>query len=55
MIDFKTHEIGADKVNETAKDYTIQARIYREAAATRGEATVALHFTGPNVVAELPG
>jgi ATP-dependent exoDNAse (exonuclease V) beta subunit len=55
VIDFKTHEIDADKVDETAKDYTIQARIYREAAATRGEATVALHFTGPNVVAELPG
>jgi len=52
VIDFKTHEIEADEVPAAASDYVIQARIYREAAAARGEATISLHFTGPNVVVE---
>ena len=53
VIDFKTHEIGADEVARVSKDYTIQARIYREASEIRGGATIALHFTGPNSFVEM--
>jgi len=53
VIDFKTHEIGADQAERVSEDYTIQARIYREAAEIRDGATIALHFTGPNSFIEM--
>jgi ATP-dependent exoDNAse (exonuclease V) beta subunit len=53
VIDFKTHEIGADEAARVSKDYTIQARIYREASEIRSGATIALHFTGPNSFVEM--
>ncbi len=54
VIDFKTHEIGADEAEGVSKDYTIQARIYHEASEIGGGATIALHFTGPNSFIEMP-
>ncbi|NKB86732.1 MAG: AAA family ATPase [Acidobacteria bacterium] len=53
VIDFKTHEIEASETPRAARDYEIQARIYREAATIRGPARVLLHFTGPNEVVEM--
>ena len=53
VIDFKTHEIGAEQARETARGYEIQARIYRAASAIRSPARVALHFTGPNELIEM--
>jgi len=53
VIDFKTHEIGADEAEGVSKDYTIQARIYREASEIGGGAKIALHFTGPNSFIEM--
>jgi ATP-dependent helicase/nuclease subunit A len=53
VIDFKTHEIEADEAERVSKDYAIQARIYREASAVRGNAAIALHFTGPNSFIEM--
>jgi ATP-dependent exoDNAse (exonuclease V) beta subunit len=53
VIDFKTHEIEAHEAAKVARDYTIQARIYREASAIGDGATIALHFTGPNSFVEM--
>jgi len=55
IIDFKTHEIDATAVEETAATYEVQARVYREAArAILGcPVRVGLHFTHPNVAVEL--
>jgi len=53
VIDFKTHEIVAGQAEGVSQDYTIQARIYREASAIRGGAKIALHFTGPNSFIEM--
>ena len=52
VIDFKTHEIGADEVAAIAAGYRIQAQVYRQAAAVAGPARVRLHFTGPNVLVD---
>lgn len=32
IVDFKTHKIGAKECERTARDYELQARVYREAA-----------------------
>ncbi|MFQ5690596.1 MAG: UvrD-helicase domain-containing protein [Gemmatimonadota bacterium] len=64
IIDFKTHQISADQVEAAAREYEIQARVYREAASAilgageeadrpRGGVRVALHFTHPNVAVRM--
>jgi len=55
IVDFKTHEIEAAKVPDTAATYEIQAAVYREAAvAILGRPVqVSLHFTHPNVAVEV--
>ena len=57
VIDFKTHDADAAKVDTIANDYAIQAQVYREAATALGRddqaPRVALHFTNPNVVVEI--
>ena len=53
VIDFKTHEIDAADAKEVARDYVIQAAIYREASEVRRRAKIALHFTGPNTVIKM--
>ena len=53
IIDFKTHEIDADAVEETARGYALQAEVYRAASAVRRPARVRLHFTAPGVVVDL--
>ncbi len=47
VVDFKTHEIGADEVAAVAAGYRIQAQVYRQAAQVAGPARVRLHFTEP--------
>jgi hypothetical protein len=55
IIDFKTHQITADKVEKAGADYRIQAEIYKAAAAavTGRAAKMRLHFTHPNVVVDV--
>ena len=54
IIDFKTHQIGADRVAKAAADYRIQAEIYKAAAAAiAGAVKMRLHFTHPNVSVEV--
>lgn len=55
IIDFKTHEIDATQVPETAGTYEVQARVYREAAAAilGRPVQVSLHFTHPNVAIDV--
>ena len=49
IIDFKTHDITAAQVPRAARDYRIQADVYRAAATgLAGRTAVGLHFTGPN-------
>ena len=48
VVDFKTHEIGANEVAAVAVGYRIQAQVYRMAAQVAGPARVRLHFTGPD-------
>jgi len=48
VVDFKTHEIGANEVTAVAVGYRIQAQVYRLAAQVAGPARVRLHFTGPD-------
>lgn len=49
IIDFKTHDITAAQAPRAARDYRIQADVYRAAATSLGGRTaVGLHFTGPN-------
>ena len=51
IVDFKTHDIGAEAVERVARDYALQVAVYRSAARAAGrEADVRLHFTKPNVV-----
>ena len=51
VIDFKTHAIVAEQAGTTARDYVIQAKIYREASeALAGPTAVGLHFTNPGVL-----
>ena len=53
IIDFKTHQIGPEEVEEKAQDYAVQSEVYTAAAEVRGPARMELHFTHPNVVIEL--
>lgn len=55
IIDFKTHDAAEEEVRAIAKDYEIQANVYREAGAIAGPVSVSLHFTKPNVVVEMAG
>ncbi|MDX1579365.1 MAG: PD-(D/E)XK nuclease family protein, partial [Gemmatimonadota bacterium] len=48
VIDFKTHRVTADRAKAVARDYAIQADVYRAAAAIAGRPAVGLHFTEPN-------
>ncbi len=49
VIDFKTHPITAAQAPQVARDYRIQADVYRAAAESMaGRTAVGLHFTGPN-------
>ncbi|WP_419949884.1 UvrD-helicase domain-containing protein [Candidatus Palauibacter sp.] len=51
VIDFKTHPITAAQAAGVARDYRIQADVYRAAARSMGSRTaVGLHFTGPNAL-----
>jgi ATP-dependent exoDNAse (exonuclease V) beta subunit len=61
VVDFKTHQIDADAADAKAREYRIQAGVYREAAEALGgvEQTglgsgvrIAFHFTHPNVAVE---
>jgi ATP-dependent exoDNAse (exonuclease V) beta subunit len=54
IVDFKTHQIGPEEVEEKAQDYAVQSEVYTAAAEVRGPARMELHFTHPNVVIELP-
>jgi ATP-dependent helicase/nuclease subunit A len=61
IVDFKTHQIGTDEVEEAAQEYATQVRTYRDAAeallAPTAESPprvrIALHFTHPNVAREM--
>lgn len=54
IVDFKTHRIAPDGVEEVAAGYGVQAQVYREAVSTLlGTAPrVLLHFTHPDTVIE---
>jgi ATP-dependent exoDNAse (exonuclease V) beta subunit len=53
IIDFKTHVIGAERVEEVARGYRRQALVYGEAArALFGDARMRFHFTHPNVAVD---
>ena len=55
IIDFKTHDITAAQAPRAARDYRIQADVYRAAATSLGGRTaVGLHFTGPNELVPMP-
>jgi ATP-dependent exoDNAse (exonuclease V) beta subunit len=49
IVDFKTHDIGPDEIEATARNYRLQALLYATAAKSLGrESEVRLHFTRPN-------
>ncbi len=50
VIDFKTHRITADQAMMVAREYDIQAAVYRAAARLAGKSAVGLHFTVPNIL-----
>jgi ATP-dependent exoDNAse (exonuclease V) beta subunit len=51
IIDFKTHDIGADEAEDSADDYRLQALLYRAAARALGhDPQVRFHYTRPNRV-----
>jgi ATP-dependent exoDNAse (exonuclease V) beta subunit len=51
IVDFKTHDVGPDEVEGTARDYRLQALLYRAAARGLGhDPQVRFHFTKPNRV-----
>ena len=55
IIDFKTHDITAAQAPGAARDYRIQADVYRAAASSMaGRVAVGLHFTGPNELVSMP-
>ncbi|WP_428277965.1 UvrD-helicase domain-containing protein [Candidatus Palauibacter sp.] len=55
IIDFKTHDITAAQAPRAARDYRIQADVYRAAATSlAGRTAVGLHFTGPNELVPMP-
>jgi ATP-dependent exoDNAse (exonuclease V) beta subunit len=54
IVDFKTHEISAKDAAAKAAGYTLQAAVYRRAAAVTGwPVRFRLHFTHPNVAVEM--
>ena len=55
VVDFKTHEIEAAEVPDTAATYEIQAGVSREAGSTilGHSVQVSLHFTHPNVAIDV--
>ena len=55
IVDFKTHEVGEEEVEQAAEPYQVQARVYREAAGVRGDVDVRLHFTRGNVTWPMEG
>jgi ATP-dependent helicase/nuclease subunit A len=55
IVDFKTHEVGVEEVEQAAEAYRVQARVYREAAGVRGDVDVRLHFTRGNVTWPMKG
>lgn len=49
IIDFKTHAIGPEQVEATARHYRLQGLLYRDAARALGrDSEFRLHFTRPN-------
>lgn len=55
IVDFKTHPVSARRAARIARDYRIQAHVYRAAGRIAGaDVDVQLHFTGPNAVVEMP-
>jgi len=53
IIDFKTHQIGAQSVVKEAEHYRTQMQLYREAAALQTEVKTRLHFTHANVIVDV--
>lgn len=54
IVDFKTHPVSAERAARIARDYRIQADVYRAAGRIAGaDVDVRLHFTGPNAVVEM--
>ena len=54
IVDFKTHRIAPEGVEEVAAGYGVQAQVYRDAVSTLVGAAprVFLHFTHPDMVVE---
>lgn len=54
IVDFKTHPVSADRAARIARDYQVQADVYRAAGRIAVRAVdVQLHFTGPNAMVEM--
>jgi ATP-dependent exoDNAse (exonuclease V) beta subunit len=53
IIDFKTHQVSAERTAQVALEYELQMRWYREAAGIVGPVRTQLHFTHSNVVREM--
>jgi ATP-dependent exoDNAse (exonuclease V) beta subunit len=53
IIDFKTHQIGEDRVAKAAEEYRIQADIYKAAAGIVGAVRMKLHFTNAGIVVDV--
>ena len=49
VVDFKTHTLEKDKMEEIGETYLSQMKIYREAAGISKQTHVQLHFTVPNL------
>ena len=55
IVDFKTHPVSAERAARIARDYQIQADVYRAAGRiAAADVDMRLHFTGPNAVVEMP-
>ena len=48
VVDFKTHKLQKDGMEEVAQTYLPQMKIYQEAAEISKKSLVQLHFTVPN-------
>ncbi len=54
IVDFKTHDLGLEEVEKTARKYVMQALLYKTVAQKlTGTTRMRLHFTRPNTVYEL--
>ncbi|HSL70563.1 MAG TPA: 3'-5' exonuclease, partial [Longimicrobiales bacterium] len=53
IVDFKTHQLTADRTARAAEDYRLQMRIYRDAASIAVVVRTRLHFTHSNSVIDL--